>query len=117
MGLSQIPVAAIAKRKEEIFLPYISESSLLRKNSQALFVLQRCRDEAHRFAVNYHRNIRSRSMIMSPLDSIPGIGPKKKENLLQSFGSLTEIRKASVKKISDTPGITEQLALKIKDQI
>jgi len=117
MGLSQIPVAAIAKRKEEIFLPYISESILLRKNSQALFVLQRCRDEAHRFAVNYHRNIRSRSMIMSPLDSIPGIGPKKKENLLQSFGSLTEIRKASVKKISDTPGITEQLALKIKDQI
>tara|TARA_Y100000031_G_C7879676_1_gene230124 strand:- start:334 stop:498 length:165 start_codon:yes stop_codon:yes gene_type:complete len=54
---------------------------------------------------------------MSPLDSIPGIGPKKKEILLQSFGSLIEIRKASVKKISDIPGITEQLALKIKDQI
>lgn len=107
-----IPILGLAKRLEEIFRPGQPKSLILQPNSIALFLLQRIRDEAHRFAVSYHRKLRTRGLLASTLDQITGIGPAKKKILLQTYGSAEGIRKASLTEISNIVGA--KLAEKIK---
>lgn len=106
-------VIGIAKEFEQIFLPQVSIPLILPPNSSSLHLLQRVRDEAHRFAVNYHKNIRSRDLESSVLDSIPGVGPKRKVNLLRHFGDLESIKNATLDQILEVRGINRNLALEI----
>ncbi len=112
--LERVPVAGLAKREEELFLPGRAAPLLLERRSQGLYLLQRVRDEAHRFAITAHRRRRAREGIRSTLESIPGIGPQRRKTLLQYFGSLQNIRKASVEELTAVPGITAKLAQTIK---
>ncbi|MCL5039887.1 MAG: excinuclease ABC subunit UvrC [Firmicutes bacterium] len=114
LGLSDLPVIGLAKREEEVFLPERSDPIILPRDSQALFLLQRLRDEAHRFAVGYHRQVRSKETIRSILDEIPGIGPKRKRTLLQHFGSVAGIKAAAAEEIATLPGMNRALAEKVK---
>jgi len=100
-----------------LFVPYMLEPILLPRNSPALFLVQRARDEAHRFAITYHRAKRSKSTLKSTLDSIEGIGPQKRRALLKKFGSIKNIRSAEVEELSEIVGITNKLAEKIKTSI
>jgi excinuclease ABC subunit C len=112
-GLS-VPIAGLAKENEELFVPGQSESILLPRDSQALYLIQRIRDEAHRFAVSFHRQRRSKSAFTSRLDDIPGIGPKRKQALIRHFGSLRAIQEASEADLAAVDGITPALAARIK---
>lgn len=104
LGLD-IPVAGLAKRMEEVYLPGHADPIRIPRGEDALFLLQRVRDEAHRFAVSYHRTLRGRRMVDSILDGVPGIGPVRKRALLKHFGSLKKIREASVEELGDVvPG-------------
>lgn len=109
-----IPIVALAKREEELFLPAQSEPVILPRNSQGLFLVQRIRDEAHRFAVEYHRKLRRKQGIASQLDQIPGIGPRRRQTLLKAFGSIEAIREASVDELTTLPGMTRSAAEQIK---
>jgi excinuclease ABC subunit C len=117
LGLDAIPMVSLAKEKEEVFMPGDPRPVYIAKDSPALHILQRARDEAHRFAVSYHRKLRRREFITSALDSIPGIGPKRKKALLRKFGSIEAIKVASLEEISQTEGMTAVLASKIKEQL
>ncbi len=117
LGLQDIQLASIAKREEEIFLPDAAEPVIMPKNSQGLFLLQRARDEAHRFAVTFHRNLRGKSSVKSALDLVPGIGPKRRKMLLRSFGSVKGIREASEDQIASAPGMTAKVARQIKEHL
>ncbi len=110
----RVPVAGLAKRHEEIFLPEQSEPLRLPRDSQGLYLLQRLRDEAHRFAITAHRRRRDRLGLASTLEAVPGIGPTRRKRLLQHFGSLDAIRQASLEELQQVPGITEALAQAIK---
>ncbi len=110
MGLREIDVAALAKREEEIYLPGVEGPLRLPRSSPALRLLQRIRDEAHRFAVEYHRLLRSRRSLESLLDGIPGIGPKRKAILLSRFGSLEGLKEASLEELLSLPGFPRRLA-------
>jgi len=112
--LGKVPVAGLAKQQEEIFLPDRPTSILLPRHSQGLYLVQRIRDEAHRFAITAHRKRRDKAGIASKLDSIPGIGPSRRKALLAQFGSLDGIRQASVEELVGVPGIYENLAQSIK---
>ena len=116
-GYNSIDIASIAKQKEEIFMPNIFESVILENGSYGKHLIQRIRDEAHRFAVTYHRNKRSKKMIRSELDSVYGIGPKKKKALISFFGSIKNIRKASYEELIQINEINKKDAKKIKDLI
>ena len=109
-----VPIAGLAKREEELFIPGQSEPVLLPRNSQGLFLVQRIRDEAHRFAVEYHRKLRSQRGIASQLDQVPGIGPRRRQRLLKTFGSIEAIRQASVDELAAVPGMTRTVAEQIK---
>jgi excinuclease ABC subunit C len=115
--LDQIPVAGLAKQNEYLFIPGQSSPIMLTKGSQGLFLLQRVRDEAHRFAITSHRKKRTKSGLASRLDTIPGVGPARRKALLGKFGSIQNILSASVDEISAIPGISESLAHSIKTQI
>ncbi|NIA25939.1 MAG: excinuclease ABC subunit UvrC [Gammaproteobacteria bacterium] len=91
-----IPVVGLAKKMEEVFLPGVADPIRIPRDEEALHLLQRVRDEAHRFAISYHRKLRSRSMIDSTLDDVPGVGPTRKKQLLRRFGSLKKMRSADV---------------------
>lgn len=117
LGLTHLHVIGLAKQEEEIFLPHREDSIRLSKRSQALMLLQRVRDEAHRFAITYHKSLRSKRTIASGLDSIDGIGPKKKQALMKQFGSLKRIREASVEELMEVPGINQSLAEAIKEHL
>ena len=117
LGVTDVPLASLAKKEEEIFLPDRPEPVVLPRNSQALFLVQRARDEAHRFAVTYHRNLRSKSSTQSALDLVPGIGPKKKRDLVRKFGSVKGIREATAGQLAATPGMTRKLADRIKEYL
>jgi excinuclease ABC subunit C len=110
----KISFISLAEENEEIYTPDSNTPIVLPKNSQALQLLQRVRDEAHRFAITYHRSIRSKKSFESPLDSIPGVGPKRKKALLEHFGSVSGIREANVDEIAKVKGITLELAESIK---
>lgn len=117
-GLSgKLTVAGLAKQKEELFLPGRSKPVLLPRRSQGLYLVQRIRDEAHRFAVTSHRARRTKMGIASQLDSIPGVGPARRRALLKTFGSLDGIRSAHEEDIAAVPGITRQLAAAIKAEL
>jgi excinuclease ABC subunit C len=113
LGVGQIPLAGLAKRFEELYVKDVSEPIVLDRTSQALYLVQRVRDEAHRFAITYHRGIRSKSGTRSSLDEIPGVGPKRKKALLRKFGSVKAVREASVEEIAATPGFTRAVAEKV----
>ncbi|HHX44952.1 MAG TPA: excinuclease ABC subunit UvrC [Chloroflexi bacterium] len=117
MGVGHIPVAALAKQNEELFVPGRSASILLPRDSQALYLVQRIRDEAHRFAITYHRKLREKRGTASLLDEIPGIGPKRRRALLQAFGSVDAIRQASVDDLVAIPGITRRLAEQVLENL
>jgi excinuclease ABC subunit C len=112
-----VPIVGLAKREEEIFVPGESESILLPRNSQALFMVQRIRDEAHRFGVTYHRQLRGKGAVRSSLDDIDGIGPKRRRALLAKFGSINAIRKASIEELAAVPGMTKRAAQVLKDTL
>lgn len=112
--LNKVPVAGLAKQEEEVFLPGRSQSLRLPRHSQALYLLQRIRDEAHRFAITAHRNRRTRAGLSSLLDTIPGIGPVRRKALVTHFGSLEKIRQASLEELTRVPGITPEVAQAIK---
>lgn len=113
----RVAVAALAKREEALFLPNCAEPVRLPPGSQGLFLLQRIRDEAHRFAVSHHRLRRKRAGLASELDAIPGIGPARRKALLRAFGSLARIRAASVEELAAVPGISRTLAETIKEHL
>ena len=117
MGVKDVPTVGLAKQHEEIFVQDVSEPVVLARNSQALYLVQRIRDEAHRFAITYHRNVRKKAGFQSALDTIPGVGPKRKKALLKKFGTVRGIREASVEDIASTLGFTAALAAKVKASI
>ena len=117
LGLDDIPLAALAKENEEIFVPYTSEPIILPRNSQSLYLVQRLRDEAHRFAITYHRNLRSKGSLKSSIDLVTGIGPKRKRMLLRRFGSIQGIKEADIDDIAAVPGLTRSLALRLKQTL
>jgi excinuclease ABC subunit C len=117
MGVGHIPAAGLAKQQEELFIKDMSEPIVLPRTSQALFLVQRIRDEAHRFAITYHRKVRQKAGMQSALDSVPGIGPKRKRALLRKFGSVKGIREAPVDDIAATVGFTRRLAEKVKEYL
>jgi excinuclease ABC subunit C len=116
-GFADLPLAGLAKREEEIHLPGRPEPMRLPRASPALQLLQRVRDEAHRFAVGYHRSLRRKSQKISGLDGIPGIGPARRRELLQRFGSLAALRRAGPEAIAQTPGLGPRLARVVWDAI
>jgi len=109
-----LPIVGLAKREEELFIPGQSTAVLLPRNSQGLFLVQRIRDEAHRFAVEYHRKLRGERGIASQLDHIPGIGPQRRQVLLKTFGSIEAIRAASLEELAAVPGMTRRIAEQVK---
>ena len=117
LDLKDQPVIGLAKKEEEIFKPNKSEPIIISHRSPALQLLQRVRDEAHRFAVSYHRKLRSRRLTHSLLDKIPGVGPKRRKALLRHFGSLGEIKKANITKLKQVEGISGKTARKIYDYL
>ena len=115
LGVEHVPAAGLAKRNEELFVKDMEEPIVLPRTSQALFLVQRVRDEAHRFAITYHRKLRAKRSVQSALDAVPGVGPKKKKALLRKFGSVKGVREADVDDIAATPGFTRKLAAKVKE--
>ncbi|CAG0926351.1 UvrABC system protein C [Thermoflexales bacterium] len=113
----QVPVCGLAKQQEEIFLPGRPASILLPRQSQGLYLVQRVRDEAHRFAITAHRAKRAKVGIASQLDDIPGVGPTRRKALLRHFGSLDAIRVASVEELAAVPGVPREVALALKEQL
>ena len=114
MGLGDLPMCGLAKEREELILPDREEPVVLPVTSQALYMVQRLRDEAHRFAITYHRTLRNRKTVKSALDDLPGVGPKRKRELLKVFGSAKRVRDAPVEQIAAVPSIGPALAAKIK---
>jgi len=117
LELDSIPMASLAKEKEEVFIPGDPGPIYIPKDSPALHILQRARDEAHRFAISYHQKLRRKEFVTSALDNIPGIGPKRKKALLRKFGSVQAIKEASLEELSRTEGITLALAKKVKEEL
>lgn len=115
--IEKVPVVGLAKQQEEVFLPGRSQSILLPRHSQGLYLLQRIRDEAHRFAITAHRKQRTKMGMASVLDKIPGIGPTRRRWLLNHFGSLEAIREASLEELTAAPGINAELAQSIKEHL
>jgi excinuclease ABC subunit C len=115
-GYADIPTFALAKEREEIFAPGRSEPIVQERNSPGMFLVQRIRDEAHRFAITHHRKVRSRKALTSPLDSVEGIGPARKRALLRHFGSVQAIREAAVEDIVAL-GVPERLAKRLKETL
>jgi excinuclease ABC subunit C len=116
LGL-HIPHVGLAKRLEEVYFPDRPDPLLIPRGAASLFVLQHVRDEAHRFAVSYHRQKREKRALASPLDEVAGIGPARKKSLLKRFGSLARLREAEVADIADTPGVGPELARAIWDHL
>ncbi|MEX2184207.1 MAG: excinuclease ABC subunit UvrC [Chloroflexota bacterium] len=114
LGMHDLPLAGLAKEREELFLPGRRDPVVLPPTSSALYLVQRLRDEAHRFAITYHRSLRDRRTVRSAFDDLPGVGPKRKRELLKVFGSVKRVREAPVEQIAAVPGIGRALAARIK---
>ena len=115
--IDQIPVAGLAKQNEELFVPGRSESIMLPRQSQGIFLVQRVRDEAHRFAITSHRQRRVKTGLASRLDAVPGIGPARRKALLNHFGSIKNIKESSEQELIAIPGITAQIAHALKEHL
>jgi len=112
-----LPTVGLAKEREEIFRPGYSEPLLLPRTSQALYLVQRVRDEAHRFAVTYHQLVRKKRMVGSRLDNVSGIGPKRKKALIKAFGSVRGITQATDDELLAVPGITPDVVSRLREQL
>ncbi len=112
-----VPLASLAKEQEELFVPYNPDPIILLRGSQGLFLVQRIRDEAHRFAVTYHRQRRSKGAVKSAIDSVPGIGPKRRRMLIRRFGSVAGIKAASLEEMASILGMTMKLAQKVREYL
>jgi excinuclease ABC subunit C len=110
LGIDDVAVAGLAKRLEEVWMPGRADPVVLPRTSEGLYLLQRVRDEAHRFAITYHRQRRSRRMVDSLLDQVPGLGEVRRTALLKRFGSLKRLRAATVEELAEVPGIGPQTA-------
>jgi excinuclease ABC subunit C len=110
-------VAGLAKQNEELFVPEQAVPIVLPRHSQALYLIQRVRDEAHRFAITAHRNRRDKAGVASLLDSIPGIGPSRRKALLARFGDIDGIREAPIEELESVKGMTEKLAQAVKENL
>jgi len=117
LDLVAVPVGALAKQFEELYVPGEELPVVLPRNSPALHLVQRIRDEAHRFAVTYHRGLRGRQLVKSALDAVPGVGPARRRALLRAFGSAAGVRRASVTELETVPGISHELAAAIKETL
>ncbi len=117
LGITDVPLTGLAKRFEELHLPGQAAPVVLPRRSQALYLVQRIRDEAHRFAITYHRDVRGKRALRSELDDIAGIGPGRKKALLKRFGSVRKIREASVDEVAETPGISREIAERLKGHL
>lgn len=113
LELHQVAVVSLAKREEEVFLPGRADPVILARKDQALHLLQRIRDEAHRFAITYNRKLRTRSTLQSRLEEIPGVGPTRQNALLTHFGSVKGVKGAKPEEIARLPGFSQGLALRI----
>ncbi|CAB4687958.1 MAG: excinuclease ABC subunit UvrC [Actinobacteria bacterium] len=117
LGIDDIPVCGLAKRLEEVWLPRQEDPVILARSSEGLYLLQRVRDEAHRFAITHHRSRRSKTMVESALDDVPGLGEVRRKTLLVHFGSLKKLREASIEELTQVPGIGPGTAAAIKDAV
>jgi excinuclease ABC subunit C len=116
-GVGSIPTASIAKEEEAIFLPQLAEPLMLPRESPALRLLQRARDEAHRFAVGYYRKVHKKRTFVSSLDGIPGVGAKRKRALLKRFGSVAAIRQATLDELGSVEGMNDSVAKRVKESL
>lgn len=110
LGLGDIPVCGLAKRDEEIFVPWSESPVILPSGSPSLYLIKHVRDESHRFAITFHRELRDKGMVASILDEVPGLGPKRKKLLLKRFGSVKRMREATLDDLAAVPGIPRQVA-------
>ncbi|HEX4686719.1 MAG TPA: excinuclease ABC subunit UvrC [Nocardioides sp.] len=117
LGVVDIPVCGLAKRLEEVWLPDQEDPVIFARSSEGLYLLQRVRDEAHRFAITHHRSRRSKSMVESLLDDVPGLGEVRRKTLVKHFGSLKKLRAAELDEIAQVPGIGPRTAVAIKDAV
>jgi excinuclease ABC subunit C len=115
LGLDWIPIASLAKQQEEVYVGESAQPLLLDPTSPALHTLQKIRDEAHRFAITYHKKLRGRRTISSVLDTIPGVGPTIRTSLLKTLGSARRVREASVAELATVPKVTLKLAQRIHE--
>lgn len=117
LGIEGVTTVALAKRMEEVFVPHRAEPVRIARTSEALYLLQHIRDEAHRFAVTYHRKRRGRSMTRSALDDVPGLGEVRRKKLVKQFGSLKRMREATLEELSAVPGLPRGVAAKVYDAL
>ena len=117
LGIDDIPVVGLAKRLEEVWRPREEDPVILPRSSEGLYLLQRIRDEAHRFAITHHRSRRSKTMVESLLDDVPGLGEVRRKTLIKHFGSLRKLRAATAEEIAQVPGIGPSTASAIKDAV
>lgn len=117
LGINDVALCGLSKRLEEVWLPNNSEPIIFPRHSEALYLLQKIRDEAHRFAINFHRSKRSKVMLESLLDEVHGLGEVRRKALLTHFGSVSALRAATIEEIAVVPGIGEKMAKSIVDQI
>jgi len=117
LGISDVALCGLAKRLEEVWLPDVDEPVILPRTSEGLYLLQRLRDEAHRFAITHHRARRSKTMVESLLDQVPGLGEVRRKALITYFGSLKKLRAASVEEIAAVPGFGPKMAVAIKEAL
>jgi excinuclease ABC subunit C len=105
LGISDVALCGLAKRLEEVWLPGQEDPVILPRTSEGLYLLQRVRDEAHRFAITFHRQKRSKAMTVSALDGVPGLGEARRKALLRHFGSVKRLRAATVEEVLEVPGV------------
>ncbi len=117
LGINDIPVCGLAKRLEEVWLPAEEDPVIMPRSSEGLYLLQRIRDEAHRFAINHHRGRRSKTMVESLLDDVPGLGEVRRKTLLKHFGSLRKLRAATLEELGQVPGIGPATAAAISEAV
>jgi excinuclease ABC subunit C len=117
LGIDDVPVCGLAKRLEEVWVPGEEDPVILPRSSEGLYLLQRVRDEAHRFAITHHRSRRSKSMVESLLDEVPGLGEVRRKTLIKHFGSLKKLRSATVDEIAEVPGIGPRTATAIAEAV
>jgi excinuclease ABC subunit C len=110
LGIVDVAVCGLAKRMEEVWLPDDPDPVILPRTSEALYLLQRVRDEAHRFAITYHRQKRSSTRLVSRRDDVPGLGETRRKALMKQFGSLKRLRAATVEELMAVPGIGRRTA-------
>ncbi len=118
LGLTdEIPVASLAKRFEEVYVPGRSEPVRIPRQSEALYLLQRVRDEAHRFAITYHRELRGKRMTRSVLDDIPGLGPVRQKRLVKELGGVGAVKRASLENLLELAWLPDAVAQAVYDKI